>query len=141
MRKPRKRKERPRYAFVRKGDSLVPEMEYDLGALTGIAQNEAVLVDIEQGRSNPRLRAYWAMLRECVDATGCALNSEALHEAVKLHTGHVTTVKLRNGMCVGVAKSIAFDSISEAEMVRFFRAAEQWLAAEYGFAQEERKAA
>lgn len=140
MRK-RKGKERPRYAFIRRGNSLVPEMEYDLAALDGIAQNEAVLVDIEQGRSNKRLAAYWVMLRECVDATGCALTTEALHQAVKLHTGHVDMVKLRNGMCVGVPKSIAFDSISEAEMVEFFRAAEQWLAAEYGFSQEERKAA
>jgi len=108
----RKSKERPAYMFVRKGNALVPEMAFDLHALDGIAQNEAVIVEIRQGRSSPRLRAYWAMLRDCIEATGCAPNVGVLHEAVKLQTGHVEQVRLGNGYTVLVPGSIAFDSMS-----------------------------
>lgn len=136
-------KERPKYQFIRRGNSLVPEMEYDLSALDGIAQNEAVMVELKKGRSNPRLRAYWSTLRDCIDATGCAPNIGVLHNAVKLNTGHVDYVRLGNGYTVAVPSSIAFDSMDEQEMVVFFRSAEQWLAEEYGFFKEpnERNAA
>jgi hypothetical protein len=132
-------KEKPVYRFVRRGDALLPEMDYDMGALDGIAQNEGVIVDVRQGRSNPRLRAYWAMLRECINATECAPNAAALHEAVKLNTGHVTLIRSRNGMTFAVPGSIAFDKMTEPEMVAFFRAAERWLASEFGFVPDQER--
>lgn len=132
-----RKKERPVYAFRRRGNSLVPEMEYDLRALDGIPQNERVKIDISEWRSLGRLRAYWKMLHECVEATECALNAETLHEAVKLSTGHVQHVRLKSGLTVAVPASIAFDKMSEAEMVSFFRQAEMTLARDYGFVREE----
>lgn len=130
------KRERPTYRFIRRGMTLRPAMEYDCAALEGVAHNEEVTVHITQGRFNPRLRAYWAMLRDCVDATGCAPSKEALHEAVKLHTGHGVPVRLSDGTELLVPGSIAFDAMSEQEFVRFFRAAEEWLAREFGFVRE-----
>lgn len=130
------RKERPTYRFVRRGNVLRPAMQYDCAALEGIAHNEEVTVEITQGRSNRRLSAYWAMLRDCVDATGCAPSSAALHEAVKLHTGHGIPVRMKDGTELLVPGSIAFDAMTEPEFIRFFRAAEEWLAREFGFVRE-----
>lgn len=130
------RKERPTYRFVRHGNVLRPVMNFDLQALEGIAHNEEVTVEITQGRSNRRLAAYWMMLRDCVEATDCAPSSAALHEAVKLNTGHGVPVRLKNGVELLVPGSIAFDSMTEPEFIRFFRAAEEWLAREFGFVRE-----
>lgn len=131
-----KKRERPVYRFIRRGMTLRPAMEYDCAALDGIAHNEEVTVEIKQGRSRPRLRAYFAMLDDCVSATGCAPSKEALHEAVKLNTGHGVPVRLANGMTLLVPGSIAFDAMTEQEFIKFFRAAEEWLAREYGFVRE-----
>lgn len=126
-------KEKPVYAFIRKGNYLCPELEMDAKALDGIAQNERVKVDVKQFRSLPRLRAYWAMLHDAIDATGCAPNVSVLHDAIKLDTNHVEHVRLRNGMTVAVPGSIAFDKMSEADMMTFFQSAEECLARNYGF--------
>ncbi len=39
-----KRPDKPVYSFLRKGNSLVPELEYDAHALDGIAQGQRVRV-------------------------------------------------------------------------------------------------
>lgn len=127
-------KEKPVYAFIRRGNYLCPELEMDTHALDGIAQNERVKVDVKQFRSLPRLRAYWAMLHDCIEATDCAPNVNVLHDFIKLDTGHVEHVRLANGFTVAVPGSIAFEKMSEAEMVSFFKAAEACLARNYGFA-------
>ncbi len=130
------KKEKPTYAFVRQGNRLVPEMDFDTHALDGIAQGERVKVNIGQFRNNPRLRAYWQMLQDVLDATDCAPSAEKLHEVIKLETGHVDLVRVGT-MTVAIPGSIAFDKISEAEMVKFFREAEMFLARHYGWAREE----
>jgi len=134
-------KQRPVHGFRRQGNKLVPDSAYDLGALDGIADGELVRVEIKQWRNGGRHRAYWAMLKECVDATGCALNVTVLHEAVKLSTGCVDLVRLKSGMTVAVPGSISFDTMTEPEFVSFFQAAQEVLAREYGFVAEERNAA
>jgi len=126
-------KDKPVYAFIRKGDAMMPEAEYDMAALDGIAQGQRVKLDIQNFRNNGRLRAYWMMIRKCVDATGCAPTPQALHEAVKMMVGLVTYVTKAKGFPIGVPDSIAFEKMSEAEMISYFKAAEQVLASEFGF--------
>ena len=76
-----KRPDKPVYSFVRKGNALWPELEYDAHALDGIAQGQRVRVDIKEWRNVERLRAYWAMLHDVVAATGAnRLTAERLHE-------------------------------------------------------------
>ncbi|MCP5002532.1 MAG: hypothetical protein GY941_01070 [Planctomycetes bacterium] len=129
-------KDQPVYAFIRKGNSLIPEMEMDIHALDGITQSQRVKLDIKNFRNLDRLRAYWATLHECIDATGCAPNVRSFHSAIKLQTDHVELVRLKNGLTVAVPASIAFENMTEAEMVTFFMASEQFLATEYGFSSE-----
>ena len=129
-------RDKPVYAFIRKGNSLVPELAMDTKALDGISQGQRVKLEIKNFRRLDRLRAYWATLHDCIDATGCAPNVKSLHNAIKLQTGHVELVQLQNGLTVAVPASIAFENMSEAEMVTFFQAAEEYLATQHGFSSE-----
>lgn len=130
------KRDRPIYAFIHVDGKLIPEMAYDRRALDGLKQNQRVKVDIDEWRSRGRLRAYWKMLQEAVDATGCAPSKEVLHEAVKLDTGHINHVRLASGLTVAVPASIAFDAMDEPQMIAFFEAAQEVLARNYGFVME-----
>jgi hypothetical protein len=129
-------KDKPVYAFTRKGNHLIPDMEMDIHALDGIAQGQRVKLDIKNFRNLERLKAYWVTLHECIDATGCAPNVRSLHNAIKLQTDHVELVRLKSGLTVAVPASIAFENMDEGEMITFFMAAEQFLATEYGFSSD-----
>lgn len=133
-------RENPIYAFRRKGNALVPEMQHDLSALDGVAQGERVKLEIGQWRNHDRLRAYWAMLHEVMAATGERFTVKTLHEVIKLENGVVELVSLPSGMKVAVPGSIAFDKMTEAEMAAFFGKAEEWLARTYGYEPERRAA-
>lgn len=132
-----KRPEKPAYAFQRVNNSLVPEMSFDLAALDGIAQGERVRIEIRQWRNSGRNRAYWSMLTEVVSGCGLKLTPEKLHEVLKLENGVVELVRLPTGMTVAIPGSIAFEKMTEAEFVDFFRKAEEWLAEVYGYVRQE----
>lgn len=134
------KREKSVYAFVRKGNTLVPEMDMDLRALDGIANGQRVRIEVKEFRNLDRHRAYWAMLHEAVQATECALTPEHLHEVIKMEAGLVELVRLPGGVTVALPGSIAFDKISESDFVAFFNAAQRWLAETYGYAPEARAA-
>jgi hypothetical protein len=136
-----KKPEKPVYAFRRRGNSLVPEMDFDLRALDGIEQGQRVKLEIKEWRNVDRHRAYWAMLSEVVKATDCALTPERLHEVLKLETGVVDLIQLPTGFKVAIPGSISFDKMAEPEFIAFFQAAEAWLAATYGWVNEHERAA
>lgn len=134
------KRERPTYAFIRRGNTLVPEMDFDARAFDGVANGQRVKVDVSEFRSASRLRAYWAMLHDVVTATECAPSAERLHEAMKLELGIVDHVQVK-GFKVAVPASIAFDKFTEAEMVEYFSLVERWLAETYGYIPADRSAA
>jgi len=134
-----KRPEKPVYAFLPCGNSLVPEYDYDLKALDGVTNGQRVKVEIKEFRNAARARAYWAMLHDVVEATGTVLTAERLHEVLKLENGVIDTVRLPNGITVAIPGSIAFDKMSEAEFVSFFAKAQEWLARTYGFVPEDQR--
>jgi hypothetical protein len=129
------------YAFIRRGNTLVPEMQFDLRALDGIANGQRVRIELKEWRNLDRLRAYWSLLGEAIDATGAAISPERLHDVIKLETGLVDLVGLPNGMKVAIPASVAIDKMDEPEFIAFFQSAEEWLARVYGFVSEREKAA
>ena len=131
-----RRTEKPIYAFIRKGNGLFPEMDYDMQALDGIAQGQRVSVEIRQWRNRARLRAYWATLQDCIDATGCAPSKEALDAYVRPAVGFVDAMRLANGFMVGVPRPINLKECDEPEMIAFFKAAEELLAKDFGYVSE-----
>jgi len=126
-------KDKPVYAFVRRGNSLVPETGYDTAALEGIAQGQKVRIDIKQWRNLARLKAYWATLQDCIDATGCAPTKETLDAYVRPAVGFVDTIRQVNGTLVYVPRPINTARCDEPEMIKFFEAANELLAREFGF--------
>ncbi|MDI6026765.1 hypothetical protein QBK99_11240 [Corticibacterium sp. UT-5YL-CI-8] len=136
-----KKTDKPVYAFIRRGNAMLPEMEYDLQALDGIAQGQKVRLEIKQWRNLDRLRAYWATLQDCVDATGCAPSKDALDAYVRPAVGFVSAIRLASGHMVGVPRAINTSECDEPEMIAFFKAAEELLAREFGYVAPDRRAA
>lgn len=136
QRQRRNKAEMPVYAFIRKGRSLVPEFDFDAKLLESVAEGERVRIELRQFRNVDRLRAYWMMLGDVVDATDCAPSASLLHEALKLEIGIVEHVRMPNGYKVALPGSIAFDRLTEQEFVTFFRRAEEFLAATFGYVRE-----
>jgi hypothetical protein len=136
-----KKPDKPVYSFIRKGNALFPEMDYDLRALDGVANGQRVRLEIREWRNLDRLRAYWSLLHEAVASTGMSIGAEKLHEVIKLETGLVDLIRLPNGMTVAIPSSIALDKMSEPEFITFFQSAEEFLARVYGFVSERSEAA
>jgi hypothetical protein len=124
------------YAFIRQGNILKPEMEFDLRALDGVANGQRVRIEVKEWRNLDRLRAYWSLLGDAIAATGAAISPERLHDVIKLESGLVDLVRLPNGMTVAIPASIALDKMDEPEFIAFFQSAEEWLARVYGFVSE-----
>lgn len=135
-----KKTEKPVYAFIRRGNSLVPEMQYDQQALDGIKDGQRVKVEIRQWRNLDRLRAYWATLQDCIDATGCAPSKEALDAYIRPAVNYVDTIRLSNGFLVGIPRAINTRECDEPEMIAFFNAATELLARDFGFVAPEPEA-
>lgn len=131
------KREKPVYGFVRKGNALVPAIEFDMAALDGVAQGELVNIEIKQFRNTPRLRAYFAVLREVINACDLPYTKEKLHEIIKLQNGVIDPVTLPSGLTIAIPGSISFEKMSEAEFQSFFKKAEKWLAETYGYVREE----
>ena len=132
-----KRSDKPVYSFIRKGNVLMPEMNYDLRALDGVANGQRVRIEVKEWRNLDRLRAYWSMLHDVVAATGAnGLTAERLHEVAKLQNGCVDVVLLPIGTPIAIPASIALDKMSEPEFIAFFQKVEEWLARTYGFVSE-----
>ncbi|MBA8846223.1 hypothetical protein HD884_002165 [Ochrobactrum intermedium] len=131
------KREKPVYGFIRKGNSLVPAMEFDMAALDGVAQGELVNIEIKQFRNTLRLRAYFAVLREVINACDLPYTKEKLHEIIKLQNGVIDPVTLPSGLTIAIPGSISFEKMSEAEFQSFFKKAEKWLAETYGYVREE----
>jgi len=128
-----KRTEKPVYAFIRRGNSLVPEMQYDLQALDGVEQGQRVKVEVKQWRNLDRLKAYWATLQDCIDATGCSPSKEALDAYIRPAVKFVDAIRLANGFLVGVPRPINTRECDEPEMIAFFNAATELLARDFGY--------
>lgn len=129
--------EHPPIYVMRRGDTLVPEMQADAEMIRKMQPGERIRVDLRTGRSPSRLRFYWQLLNRLVEATDCAPNSEALHSVIKLDLGHATPVRLKNGYTVLVPSSIAFDKMTEEDFAAYLERAIEWIASNYGVTPDE----
>ena len=113
---------------------LVPNNEDAVDLMNTIKRHDTVQVEIKRPRNYKRLQAYWAMLRSCVDATGCAPSTDALHDVIKLGTGHFDAVILKaTGETKLVPASISFAAMTEREFIDYFQSAQLWLAENIGY--------
>lgn len=111
-------------------------MGADLKMLEAFPQNQRIKVTLSTGRSPSRLRFWWSFLQKVVEGTGCAPNAESLNNVVKLHTGFVVPVMVKN-MTVMVPKSISYSSMTEPEFNTYLEAGLKFIAETYGVTPEE----
>jgi hypothetical protein len=136
----KKEKEAPPVYCIRRGETLIGEMQMDRDRIAEFAAGDRIKLHLSTGRAPSRLRFYWAFLRDVVEATECCPNAEALHSLVKLETGFTTPVKVK-GYTVLVPRSVSFASMSEEEFMQFLAGAERFIAATYGIVPKDTKGA
>ena len=123
--------------FIKHHGGLMPNSDGALDLLRTIPLDKEVFVEIRHYRNVKALKAYWAMLRDCIDSTGCTTNVEALHKAVKIGLGyvdHVTATDKNGVVTVSVyPASIALNEMPDAEFKRYFDEVKRYLAENHGF--------
>ena len=116
----------------RKGSALWPASAFDDEMLCRLDQGKDIEVSLVQRRSLPKMRAYWKMLANVVQATEAYPTAEHMHDALKIDMGYSTPVKTLRGHVATVPDSIAFSRMDEAEFNGFFKRAKRLIAETYG---------
>ena len=127
--------EQPPVYVMRRGDSLIGEMEADRDWIRQQPYGERIKATLHTGRSPAKLRWYWSFLHKVIAATECAPTAESLHSLIKLETGFTTPVRVR-GFTILVPASVAFGSMSETEFDTFCENAVRFIAETYGVTPE-----
>lgn len=82
--------------------------------------------EIARGRSVVQNSLYWSVLTKVVThAPGEWRTPEALHEVLKVATGHVEVVKLVDGRLIKIPQSTAFDAMPQDQFQSYVDAAFQ----------------
>lgn len=131
-----RKKDKPVYSFTWDGLALRPDMEYDRQALAGFNKGDKVRLDVKHWRNLDRLKAYWALLHDVIQATDCASHPTALHSYLKQELGLVDYVRELDGTVKKVEGSIAIESMGEAEFIAFFQNVERLVAERLGYVKE-----
>lgn len=85
---------------------------------------QTVGAEIARGRSIRQQGFYWSVLAKVVErAPGPWRTPEALHEALKVATGHIQIVQLIDGRLVKIPESTAFDAMTQDAFNTYTQAA------------------
>lgn len=113
--------ERADIMVVRRGDQLHPLSPFDGESLRAFPAGKALRVDPKMPRrSNPQNRLYWSLLRLVCENLDGDLEPDTLHEWLKIKTGLVKPVPLRNGGVDYVPSSTAFNSMGHDAFTKYF---------------------
>lgn len=115
--------------FKKSGGALKPADPTAEAVLDKIKLGQLVAVDVRRPRNLAHHRKYWALLQVVVDNLDQPLTVDALHDLVKLRTGHVTPVRTKRGI-VEIPGSISFAAMDQTAFENFYDRAVAFLAAE-----------
>lgn len=101
----------------RVNDTLVPVDAESWAEFSKIPRNRQIYVEAKQPRNSAHLRLYWALVHRIANAVGCT--PEALSSHLKVRTGHVTTVKTKDGLREYPA-SISFAALDQTQFSEFY---------------------
>ncbi|WP_434733722.1 DUF1367 family protein [Rhizobium sp. YTUHZ044] len=121
---------------VKRGESLVGEMQYDRDRIAAMPAGERIKVELSTGRVPKRLRFYFVFLHKIVEATNCCPNERILHNFVKLRTGYTDEV-LVDGLIYKVPASVSFENMDETTFGKFLTSALAFIASEFGITPED----
>jgi hypothetical protein len=106
--------------LVRDGAVLRPRSRFDAALMDKFRHGVPLEADLKERRVIGRHRLYWAVLQAVVDATGKWPNVEALHWALKMHTGFVEEIVSVNGEIIMRPRSTSFARMGEQDFRQFF---------------------
>ena len=107
----------------RNGTALVPADENAAKIIARMKDGQLAAMRLIRGRSAAQNRMYWSVLKCVVEATGRWHTPDELHEALKIATGHCSTVRLVNGRMIKVPGSTSFDEMSQDAFQTYMDAA------------------
>jgi hypothetical protein len=102
--------------------ALVPHGEEAEELIQSLKPNELVRAEITRPRNLGQHRLYWAMCRLVAMNHDELKDAEAVHQAIKILSGHCDVVQIK-GMMVKIPRSISFGKMEQSEFERFFRSA------------------
>ena len=108
---------------------LVPETGYDAELLDALPSGKSLRCKVTQLRSDPHQRFYWKMLSIVVQNTEFP-TSEALHFFLRIRTGRVDHVTLRNGEAHLIPKSTSYGSMDQRDFLEYTEAAKEVICTE-----------
>lgn len=119
--------------FMRTAGGMRPADQPTVDALRKIktgAHFVLTLHDQKRDRSLRQHRLFMSLLAKVAEATGKWANNAALLTVLKIALGHCDVVQMLDGENTVVARSIAFDRLSQTKFSEFFRGAIQILESE-----------
>jgi hypothetical protein len=106
-----------RALFTRTAFGLAAEGEAARELMASIPLGSTVSVDVARPRNVRFLRLYWALCGTIADSIGA--QRETISDVLKIRTGHVRTIKTKDGM-LELPASISFAKMKEPEFRQFF---------------------
>ncbi len=105
----------------RMGNSLVPDGDESIAALSTIPFGSQVHVEIKRPRNIRLHRLYWALCSRIAQSTGSnTLTAETVSDLFKICTGHCTLVRSKSQGEIRLPKSISFAKMDDSEFSAFF---------------------
>lgn len=101
----------------RVGDSLTPVDAESFAAFSKLPFGRPLHIEAKQPRNGAHHRLYWALVHRIANAVGCA--PEALSSHLKVRTGHVATVRTKDGLREYPA-SISFAALDQTQFSEFY---------------------
>lgn len=102
------------------GNTLRPHAAYDRESLDYLPRGKPVRVQVNNSRSNPRLRLYWVTLRQVVKNTEVFATDTALHKLLLVACGVTEPFIDLEGNITLQPSSIAFEAMLEDEFKAYF---------------------
>lgn len=114
---------KPKAIWRRVGDAMFPDNEDARRALSSLKDGGCYLGEFHGARSLKQLRLFWGLMAMLVEHEIFPARQAAC-DAVKIATGHVDTYIMPDtGEAFLIPKSIAFESLKQAEFTEFMDAA------------------
>lgn len=102
------------------GDVLIPADDDGRELVASLKSMKDVMVDVHSPRNGRHHRLYFYLSKKLIDGGAWDGDQDALLEWMKYATGHIRTSIDHRGNVHTVPRSIAFESMDQAQFTRWF---------------------
>lgn len=104
----------------RVGNSLVPDGQEAIEAISKLPFGKPLRADVKRDRSGPHHRLFYALASRIASAVGT--ETETVVDLLKVSTGHCTWVQTKSHGRIPIPKSISFRAMDQLQFRAFFDA-------------------